>query len=432
MQECLDARGGEGSALTSAAALGTSYAQLSGRGRRSFLVLVATEFDVDHDAVARAAETMLGADEDERRRAEEALRVALEAPWLRLLRQFNGLPEGTRFLVDLRADLARFAKYEPTLVPLERDLKLLLKSWFDVGFLDLRRITWDSPASLLERLARSEAVHAVNGWADLKNRLDADRRFFAFFHPRMPDDPLIFVEVALSRGIAQEIGPLLDQGAPSVDASRADTAVFYSISNAQKGLGGIPFGGFLIKRVVDELSAELPQLRTFATLSPIPRFRAWLEGQPQDTLLLAEERRELEAALGTVGSGVLLDVLRSAWTEDEAVAAALKQPLMRLCARYLLRPKRSDETPVDPVANFHLTNGARVEQISWLADRSPKAVAESAGLMVNYLYVLDEIESNREVFTDGRGVAASDAITGLARERGANRRRRLAADATSD
>jgi len=420
MRECLEARGGEASARARAMELGRLYLGLSREGRRTFLALLATRFDADRAAVDEAARALLDAGEgEERSRAARALRAALAPPRARLLTQFNALPQGTKFLVDMRADLLALAREEPALSELEDDLKGLLAAWFDVGFLELQRLTWDSPASLLEKVARYEAVHAVRSWDDLKNRLDSDRRLFAFFHPRMPDEPLIFIEVALVSGMSADIGTLLDETAPRGDPAAADTAVFYSISNAQTGLAGISFGGFLIKRVVDLLQAEFPRLRTFATLSPIPGFRRWLEGEiarGAPGLLAPAERKALAAATGTRGGkGALKAVLEDdRWTGDEAVAAALGGPLVRLCARYLLEARRPDGRARDPVAHFHLSNGARVERINWLADPSPNGLRQSLGLMVNYRYRLDEIEENHEAYASGQPVRAASAVRSLA------------------
>lgn len=421
MQDCLEARGGEVSARARAVELGRSYLQLSKKGRRTFLSVLANEFDIDHEAAGVAAELLLQASTgEERRAAEDVLRTALEPPRLKLLTQFNALPDGTKFLVDLREDVIGFVKRDPSLNPLEQNLKALLAAWFDIGFLELRRITWDSPASLLEKLARSEAVHTVTSWDDLKHRLDSDRRLFAFFHPRMPDEPLIFVEVALVRGLAGEIAPLLDKDAPPVDPSRADTAVFYSISNAQKGLAGISFGGFLIKRVVDELSGDFPRVRTFATLSPIPAFREWLEREMSEKpgrLLWPGERKAIAGVTaGDDSEGALRSLLDSDWHSRPDVAHAMKGPLMRLCAAYLLSAKRADGRAHDPVAHFHLRNGAKVERLNWLADRSSKGLHQSAGMMVNYLYGLSEIEANHEAYVGEGLVVASRAVTRIARE----------------
>ena len=271
MRACLEGRGGEVTARARATALGRAYLSLEEAGRLRFLKMLAEEFDVDRDAVDAAAAALTTAtDPADRRKAEHRLREALEAPRVRLLTQFNALPDGVKFMVDMRAELLRMSRDEPSLRGLEADLKRVLANWFDVGFLELRRITWRSPALLLEKLIAYEAVHEIRGWTDLKNRLDSDRRCYAFFHPRMPDEPLIFVAVALVTGMADNIHDLLDEDSPVADPDAADTAIFYSISNAQQGLAGISFGNFLIKRVVDDLSGEFKNLKTFATLSPIP------------------------------------------------------------------------------------------------------------------------------------------------------------------
>ena len=291
MQRCLDGSGGEVSARARAAELGRTYLALNAAGQERFLRVLATEFDVDRGAIDKCCAALAAADTPaDRAAAERALRAALSPPRVRLLRQFNALPEGVKFLVDRRAELIALAGGDPALRGLADDLRDLLANWFDIGFLELRRITWDSPAALLEKLMAYEAVHEIRGWTDLKNRLEADRRCFAFFHPRMPDEPLIFVEVALVRGMAGNVAALLDETAPLGDPATADTAIFYSISNCQQGLVGISFGDFLIKRVVDALTAELPRLKVFATLSPIPGFRPWLSkvAARPDLLLPAE------------------------------------------------------------------------------------------------------------------------------------------------
>jgi malonyl-CoA decarboxylase len=343
----------------------------------------------------------------------------LEPPRVRLLRQFNALRDGVAFLVDLRADALRLADGDELLLGLADDLRDLLRSWFDAGFLELRRVTWDSPASLLEKLARYEAVHTVRGWDDLKNRLEADRRLFAFFHPSMPGEPLIFVEVALVRGMATQITGLLDQRAPVADPESADTAIFYSISNAQAGLVGIAFGGFLIKQVVDELRAELPRLRTFATLSPLPAFRRHVESGLRDgTLTLtADERKELAAALGepVVDEPRLLELLQGElYVREPRLASAVQPVLERWCAAYLLRARTEDRRALDPVAHFHLSNGARVEQIDWLGDPSAKGLRQSFGLMVNFRYVLDDIEKHHEAYAADGTAAAESRVSRLA------------------
>ncbi len=414
MRECVAGSGGEVSARGHAAALGQAYLALNPQGRRRFLEVLATGFDVDHDAVDRAAAALHQTDGSDaaRRAAEHALRASLDAPRVKLLTQFNAIPEGVKFLVDLRAELLPLAHGDPALQGLEDDLKRLLASWFDIGFLALQRITWQSPAALLEKLIGYEAVHAIHGWDDLKNRLDSDRRCFAFFHPCMPDEPLIFVEVALQQGLAGSIQDLLDPQKPLADPAAADTAIFYSISNAQRGLAGIGFGGFLIKRVVDLLAAEFSHLRDYATLSPLPGFRAWLQGQPGGDLLLPAERRVL-AEVPVEPDAFAALVERPGWAEDAPLADALRTPLTRLAARYLMQEKRKSTRAADPVAHFHLSNGARVERLNWLADRSPKGMAQSYGLMVNYRYLTPDMAANHEAYVGEGTVAAAPAIRAL-------------------
>jgi malonyl-CoA decarboxylase len=420
MLQCLDGRGGEVTARARAAELGRSYLLRDERGRERFWQILAGEFGVDHAAVERCCARLAAASGTaERDAAERALRAALEPPRITLMRQFNALPEGVKFLVDRRAELMDFGVHEPLLRGLEEDLKGLLANWFDIGFLELKRISWESSAALLEKLMVYEAVHEIRGWTDLKNRLEADRRCFAFFHPRMPDEPLIFVEVALVAGMAGDIHALLDEAAPIGDPQFADTAIFYSISNCQRGLAGISFGDFLIKRVVDALASSLPRLKIFATLSPVPGFRAWLDRQAElapQGLLLPPERAALAALDSGVAEpelGALLD--RPDWHEDAGVTAALRDPLLRLCARYLLHEQASNGRALDSVAHFHLSNGARVERLNWLGDVSARGLQRSAGIMVNYLYRSADIEANHEAYRGAGRVAASASIRSLAR-----------------
>jgi malonyl-CoA decarboxylase len=424
MRDCLEARGGEVSARARSARLAQAYLAADAEGKAAFLRTLAS-FDSDQEAVAAAIAALqaAGSDPAEAARARMQLRRALEAPRARLVTQFTSLPEGVRFVVELRAALLQLSKTDPALGALEADVRALLAAWFDVGFLELRRIDWHSPASLLEKLVGYEAVHEIRSWRDLKNRLDSDRRCYAFFHPRMRDEPLIFVEVALVKGLAGDVRALLDENAPLQDPRSADTAIFYSISNCQQGLAGISFGNFLIKRVVEELSAEFRNIKTFATLSPIPGFRRWLEGKASDpTLLTPEEQQSLAAVVGAeAGANPLLTLLaRKGWHRDPALAEAAKPVLFRLCARYLLgesaegRPGQARRA-LDPVAHFHLTNGAQAERLNWLADRSEKGMRESAGLMVNYLYDRDAIEANHEAYVGQGRRAASTALKRLAR-----------------
>jgi malonyl-CoA decarboxylase len=401
---CVEGRESEASVRARVAQLATTYVALGEDGRLAFVSVIAAQLGTPEERALAAAQRILDAESPEARaEAIHGARAALEAPWLKLLAQFNTLSDGVKFLVDLRADLLGFSRERPDLRLLEQDLRQLLASWFDVGFLELQRVTWDSPASLLEKIAGSEAVHAVSGWNDLKNRLDPDRRFFAFFHPRMPAEPLIFVQVALVSGLAGEIAPILDPDAPLADPAEADTAIFYSISSVQPGLTGISFGGFLIKRVVDLLKLEFPRLRTFATLSPIPGFRAWLERElAAGNLQLKPEQREQLGALIEAPTAAL-------------PGESLKTLLLQLCADYLMNARRPDERALDGVASFHLANGARIERIDWLADSSLEGREASLGLMANYLYRLEDIEANHRAYNEERAIVASSAVEQLGR-----------------
>ncbi|TXF12043.1 malonyl-CoA decarboxylase [Pelomicrobium methylotrophicum] len=419
LNECVQEVGGQVSARARAAELGEIYLGLPDPGRREFLLLVAREFGPDFAAVDAAVDAYRRASDGSRALAAARLAEALRPPRLRIFTQFNALPQGVKFLVDLRADVLRMMRDTPELAILDRELEGLLASWFDVGFLELRRITWESPAVLLEKLFAYEAVHEIRSWSDLRHRLDADRRCYAFFHPQMPDEPLIFVEVALVRRIADSIQALLDERAPVGDPRKADTAVFYSISNTQRGLRGVSFGHFLLKRVIDDLREELPNLKTFVTLSPVPLFRRWLQAKLEgsEPLLTAAESKRLLEASGTADpEGGLRQLLSGDdWIYSAPVRDALQAPLIRLCARYLLEAKEGGR-PLDPVARFHLGNGARLERINWLADTSPKGMRQSLGVMVNYLYDLKDIEDNHERYARSGEVVVSGAVKSLLKQ----------------
>ncbi len=417
---CLEARGGEVSARARAAELGETYLTLNAEGRRRFLVILARDYGIDHGALETAiADRAQAKGPGAIRRADVALKNALVSPRVRLLSQFNGLDEGVKFLVDMRAELKVLAKKRSYLRSLDGELRDLLESWFDVGFLNLTRITWETPASLLEKLIEYEAVHAIGSWDDLKNRLEADRRCYAFFHPHMPNEPLIFVEVALVNGMSDNIQELLDVSAPAEDPDRADSAIFYSISNCQDGLAGISFGSFLIKRVADDLAHELPNIKTFATLSPAGGFRRWLDSQTADAdgeLLTSAEARSLEPfSDADSATAALVELLsRPTWHRDEALAEVLKPALLRLCAVYLTTA-RNGTRALDRVAHFHLSNGARIERINWLADTSQGGLAQSAGMMVNYRYRLEHVEHNHEAYAGEGEVALSSDVRKLLR-----------------
>jgi len=416
--DCLEARGGEVSARSRSADLGRAYLGLTTEGRGRFLAVLADEFGTD-DAEVEAAVAALGEADGARERlaAEASLRDALIPRRRKLFTQFTGLPNGVKFLVDMRAEVLALARENPGLKPVADDLEYLFSNWFDVGFLDLTRITWQSPAALLERLIAYEAVHAIHSWDALKKRLADDRRCFAFFHPRMPDEPLIFVEVALLEGMAGEVGPLIDETAPAGDPREADTAIFYSISNAQAGLAGISFGNFLIKRVVDELAREFRGLKTFATLSPIPGFRAWLDAKIEagdsDLIEVADARRLIELTVTENPIAVLRAALEANWSTNDLFKAALKEPLTGLCARYLALERGPSGRALDPVARFHLRNGAQIERINWMGDTSEKGLTQSAGLMVNYNYRLAQIEENHEDYVGEGKVAIGPQVKSL-------------------
>jgi malonyl-CoA decarboxylase len=413
IKACLDGRGGEMSARARAAELGEAYLVLNPQGRRRFLELLATDYDVDNDAVEAAIERRRASEGPEQlQQATSDLRRQLEPPRTRLLRQFNELREGVKFLVDLRAELMPWAREDPALAALDQDVFGLLASWFDIGFLNLQQITWKTPAALLEKLIEYEAVHAIRSWDDLKNRLGDDRCCYAFFHPRMPEEPLIFVEVALVNGISTNIHDLLDEKAPVINPRKADTAIFYSISNCQKGLAGVSFGNFLIKRVVSDLSARMPNLKTFSTLSPIPGFMHCLQTDAREAGLTEREMRVLDLLQPAENEPGLLDIIRGGDSAATNSRNALQVPLLRLCARYLTSAKKGRQA-LDRVAHFHLANGARIEQINWAADLSDKGLHQSAGMMVNYLYKLPDIEKNHESYSGKGGVAVSSAVRKL-------------------
>lgn len=414
---CLRTRGGEVTARARAADIGRVYLDLEDKGKLRFLTMLAKDYGVDRGLLTQAMAAVQLADSDgDFLRAETRLRRILIPPRVALLKHFNGLSEGVKFLVDIRADVIRFMRTEPALKPLDRDMRDLLTSWFDVGFLDLRRITWDAPAALLEKLVAYEAVHEIRSWDDLKNRLESDRRCYAFFHPSMPNEPLIFVEIALVDGMASNVQTLLDEQTPEQDPSSANTAIFYSISATQKGLAGVSFGDFLIKQVVADLSRDFSNLKTFATLSPIPGFRTWLEGSIDDNapVLTSAEIRALRAVSGSAGhaSDLIAAIDRPDWPHDPILAETLRPILLRLCAVYLLREGAADGV-ADPVAHFHLTNGARIERINWLADRSPKGLRQSCGTMVNYLYKISDIEANNEAYSGEDKIPSSSGVRAL-------------------
>jgi malonyl-CoA decarboxylase len=368
---------------------------LDERCRDEFFDVLARTYSPSPEAVARAAASYHADPSPEHL---QALQDAVEPPRQELFRRLNMAQGGTAALVAMRGMLLKKLKANPAWRTIDADLMHLLRSWFNRGFLRLERVDWRTSAMVLEKLIRYEAVHAIEGWPDLRRRLEADRRCFAFFHPQLPDEPIIFIEVALTRGMSAQVQPLLDMRAPVARTSGADCAVFYSITNCQEGLRGISFGNLLIKQVAEDLKREFPNLRRFATLSPIPGFRAWLAKKE-----LSDEDKQVLSAIDD-----------PAWHLGE-VPDTLKTLLMRLCAHYLLRAKKGEE-PLDPVARFHLGNGASLDRINWLADSSEHGMSRSAGLMVNYVYWLAELEHNHEQYFKNHSIAASPGVERLARE----------------
>lgn len=399
---CLESRGGQASARARAAELGNAYVGMNDEGRRKYLQLLVGKFGTDHAEIRNTAEALFSdLDADKRNEIEHELRQKLTPPYLTLLTQFNALPQGVKFLVDMRSDLINFRAEYPELEPMNKLLQQQLSSWFDIGFLDLKRIDWNAPASLLEKLIEYEAVHRIESWNDLRHRLAANRRCFAFFHPRMPDEPLIFVWVALVNELSDNVDRLLDPNQSEQIDEQTNTAIFYSITSTQRGLSGVSLGDFLIKRVVDELRQELPELKVFSTLSPIPGFADWLNKADTDKSLGEEESSALAAVTETSFEELLST---RDWLLNEQICTTMQRPLSMLAARYITTEKRSNRA-LDAVAHFHLSNGAIVERINWLADTSERGKNQSYTLMVNYLYDLEKIESNHEEYF-GHGIVA--------------------------
>jgi malonyl-CoA decarboxylase len=365
-----------------------------------FFRMLAERFGADREKVLAAAEAYRKEDGPATLRK---LGEAVEAPRQELLRRLNMAPGGTRVIVRLRERLLGHLAEEPALRAVDADFQHLLGSWFNRGFLYLERIDWNSPASLLEKIKQYESVHEIANWSDLRRRLAPDRRCFAFFHPALEDEPLIFIEVALGRELASSIQPIIDPEAVPLDPARATHAIFFSINNSLTGLRGISFGNFLIKQVVVELQRELPQLKTFATLSPIPSFRGWLASALESQPELDLDPADREALVGLLQRPSL----------DAAALAPLRDALTGLCAAYLAGTVGGPK-PADPVARFHLGNGARLERINWLGDVSPKGMQQSFGMLVNYYYDLDNLELNHEAFAEEGKVALSKELARLA------------------
>lgn len=421
-QEALDNRG-RLAGLGAVSRVAAEYSAMDPQQRGCFFELLLEEFSVDPAAIDASVEALgqAGTD-DERGAALIRLSLALESPRQHLFRQFNTIPESLRFLVDLRADLLPRVKAEPRLRLLEFELRHILESWFNIGFLELVRLTWDSPAALLEKLVDYEAVHQIQSWDDLKWRLTADRACYAFTHPAMPGEPVIFVEVALVQGLSGSVQELLQRGGPRLSPEQADTAVFYSITNAQRGLRGIPFGNLLIKLVTARLRAEVPSLQTFATLSPLPSFRAdaldpAMEDDSLSRCYTEAEGGALRRAAGqpTVGRAVRAFLASPTWSEEGPMARLVRPGLMRAAALYLAgRDQRG--RPRCPVARFHGSNGAVLARIHWPGDTSQRGLERSAGVMVNYLYDLDHHEQAQRRYAHSGALPLSAEVRALLAE----------------
>lgn len=392
---------GEASGIALSTAILQRYNSLDEQEKENFFRLLTDGFDIDI-ANAEKAIGFYGTE-----KSPVNLRKFMRAAEPRrqeLFRRLNAAPEGTARLVNMREDLLNNRELRQECARVDIDFQHLFNSWFNKGFLVLRKIDWTTPAHILEKIIKYEAVHEIRSWDELRSRLEPeDRRCFAFFHPAIPDDPLIFVEIALTDGIATSIQNVLSRDRDIISEHAATTAIFYSISNCQKGLQGVSFGNFLIKQVAMDLANELPNLKTFSTLSPIPGFMKWLEK---------------EAQLKPEGSASeVIDTVRELnWVRDEQMSVVLRKTLMSLAAQYFLVAKGKAGKPVDPVARFHLGNGASLKQINWLADTSDKGLHQSAGLMVNYLYELKFIEENHEAYVCNGEVKTTDFIKSLVPE----------------
>ena len=397
---------GEASSITLAHKILTAYKDVSNRTRLKFFERLLTEFMPDTERLNQA---IAAYQREPNANTLAALEAAVESPRQELFRLLNMGPDGTVSIVSMRQDLRGMLADHPHLRPVDGDIAHLLQSWFNRGFLRIERISWKTPAFILEKLIEYESVHEIRGWDDLRRRLADDRRCFAFFHPALPGELLIFVEVALVRGLPSSIQEVLSAKVPDQDFEfKPDAAIFYSINNCQPGLSGVSFGNFLIKQVTDSLAEEIPSLKYYATLSPIPGFRAWLNEElaaPQSAIAFSESERWRLSQLDD-----------RSWYEDDLKVQQLKPLVMYLCAYYLLNAKRGDE-PRDPVARFHLRNGARLERINWLGDRSEKGLRESAGLLVNYLYDRRAVARNHEVYVNDNEIVNSSAIEQLVKKR---------------
>ena len=395
--------GGEAAGTRLAGEVIGLYQSFESRARDAFFDLLASEFSPNSERILEAADAY-------RKHTTphnlQRLERAVEAPRQGLFRRLNTVPGGTHILVRMRAELLQTLARNADWEPLAADLSHLLSSWFNRGFLVLQRIDWNPPAVILEKLIEYEAVHQIQGWDDLRRRLERDRRCYGFFHPALPHEPVIFIEVALTRGMSGQVQPLLDPAAPIGDPGIADHAMFYSITNCQEGLRGIAFGNFLIKQVVEDLRGNFPRLRRFATVSPVPGFRKWLSAN----LSILESVPKFGRLAQLVPR-----LEEAAWFKNDELSSELRGLLIPLCAYYLLHAKIDGE-PLDAVARFHLKNGASLERIHWLGDTSVTGRQRSAGLMTNYVYRLRDVEGNHERYVKDHEIAVSHEVKSLAKQ----------------
>jgi malonyl-CoA decarboxylase len=395
---------GEASGVALANEILSNYAALTTGPRIAFFEALAKTFGHDPARIDAAIAAWRQSPSSD---TANELHRATEPRRRELFRRLNLAPGGTAALVRMREQLLDALDHRDDLAVVDNDFVHLFSSWFNRGFLVLRRIDWSTPALILEKIIRYEGVHKIRDWDDLRRRIDPpDRRCYAFFHPALVDEPLIFVEVALTREIPAAIAPILSDKREAVVPERANTAVFYSITNCQRGLTGVTFGHFLIKQVVEEVSREIPRISTFVTLSPAPNFAEWLKrerGNAASPALDEDDRAALNA----------LD--RANWWRQPDLVETIRAPLLRAAAWYYVRARNGGGRPVDAVARFHLGNGARLERLDWPADISDRALEQSYGLMVNYLYDLDYIEENHEAYAQQHAVVAAGAVTRLLR-----------------
>ncbi len=444
LNKTISGQGGEPAARRRAKTIALTYASLDSQGRQRFLQYLAEGYGPDDDMVdAAIVEVQQAANRQSRRIAETRLAQALQGPRQTLLQRLAGIRGGLPFMIELREDLLPIRHDSPALSELDGELRSRLASWFDVGFLDLKQLTWDTPASFLEKLIAYEAVHAISSWDDLRRRLGPGRRCYAFVHPVMADEPLIFVEVALTQGMADSVMPFVTRVADyavadgalepmgsqesmgpqeswlATEETDADTAIFYSISNCHRGLAGVSLGDFLIKSVVEAISAELGNIGNFATLSPLPSFRGWLLDRlaSKDPVLTGDEALVLSPSDSSRAQELFTRLIAGPMPEvNDPTLIAAREPLTRLAADYVVNERRADgRRALDAVTHFHLSNGARAERLNWLANPTQTGWERGLAMMINYRYQLRWIERNHDRYSEDGVVAASAELTRLAR-----------------